>query len=120
MIPLTIAGTVRLRRGPFGGCLLLQTPERSAAVRCDDYADLLAGKMRRPIDVTTALYDRVGRATIAQDALHVELAGRHYHVWCSDIAALLEGRRESIPLGRLTPEYSITVPVLSAGRLLHA
>jgi len=41
------------------------------------------------------------------------------HCWCSDLAALLEGRRESVALGLLTPEYSTTAPARSAGPL-HA
>ena len=121
MMARTTAGTVRVGRGALSGCLLLQTPERSAAIRLDDYHDMIAGLMHRPIDVVAALYDRIGRATVSGDALHVELAGCHYHAWCSDLAALLEGRRGSVALGLLTPEYSTSAPATgNAGRPLHA
>ena len=116
MIARTTAGTIRVGRGALAGCLLLQTPERSAAIRLDDYHDMIAGLMHRPIDVVAALYDRIGRATVSGGALHVELAGCHYHAWCSDLAALLEGRRDSVALGLLVPEYLNTVPALASGR----
>lgn len=120
MMARTTAGTVRVGYGALSGCLLLQTPERSAAIRLDDYHDMIAGLMHRPIDVVAALYDRIGRATVSGDALHVELAGCHYHAWCSDLAALLEGRRESVALGLLTPEYSTSAPATGNAGPLHA